>query len=428
MQIVGDFHLHSKYARATSSQMDIENLAKYAKVKGLDILGTGDFTHPEQLKDLKAKLEPIEDTGLYTYNGTKFMLTTEMAVFYFQDNKSRRIHHIVHVPSLDIVDQIIDVLTKRGGNTGIDGRMMIKMSSPELVELLLNISKDVEVVPAHLWTPFFGCLGSKTGFDSVKDCYLDQTKHIHAVETGLSSDPSMNWRLSQLDDFALMSNSDSHSPWPWRLGREANVFDLKKITYWELWDAVRKKDNKRFLYTIEVDPNYGKYHFDGHRDCNVLLSPQESKKLGNICPKCGKQLTIGVLQRVEELADRPEGFVPKNAIQFKSLLPLYEIISTVLEIKQIYSQKVSAEQDKLIEAFGNELNVLLNANREEMLKHTSEGIADAVIAVREGRIWYIPGYDGVYGIPVFSEQEYKRLREQQKIKVHEQKNLRDFKN
>jgi len=418
MQLIADLHLHSRYARATSKEMEISKLAEYAKIKGLNLLGTGDFTFSEQLKDIKSKLVPIEGTGLYTYDDIFFMLTTEMATFYFEGNKSRRVHHLVHAPDIDTVEQIIDVLTKRGANTGIDGRLMIKASSPEIVELLKQINKDIHIVPAHIWTPYFGCLGSATGFDSIEDCYKDMAKYIYAVETGLSSDPPMNWRLSSLDKFALMSNSDSHSPWPWRLGREANVFDLEKPSYWELWDAVKKKDKKKFLYTIEVDPNYGKYHYTGHRDCKVVFSPKEALRIKNTCPVCRKKLTVGVLQRVEELADREEGFVPKDAIPYKSLLPLYEIISFALKEKKLNSKKILEEQNKLIKNFGNELNVIINVSFEELTKVTNEIIARAIIDVREGRIKYIPGYDGVYGEPVFGEK--------QTIKKLPQKNLFDY--
>ncbi|MCX8179685.1 MAG: endonuclease Q family protein, partial [Candidatus Aenigmarchaeota archaeon] len=250
MLIIADFHIHSKYARATSKEMDIEKLANYAKMKGLNLLGTGDFTHPKHLKDLKAKLKEF-DRGIYEYDDVYFMLTTEMSTNYVENKKLRRVHHLVHSPDFETVEQIIDVLSKKGAKTTIDGRMSMNISSAELVEILHQINKENYVVPAHIWTPYFGCLGSKTGFNSLRECYLDQTKNIHAVETGLSSDPTMNWCVSFLDQFALVSNSDSHSPWPWRLGREANVFEVKKITYEEIWDAIIKKDKKRFLYTIE---------------------------------------------------------------------------------------------------------------------------------------------------------------------------------
>ena len=402
MRVIADFHIHSKYSRATSKKMDLDGLAKGAKIKGLNLLGTGDFTFPLWLKELKQKLKPIGN-GIFVYDDVYFTLTAEVATYFTYQGKMKRVHHVIHAPSFEIVDQINEALSKFG-NLEVDGRPILNMTATELVEILIGISKDILVYSAHAWTPWMSCLGSKSGFDSVEECYQDQVKHIYALETGLSSSPPMNWRLSNLDGFTLISSSDSHSPWTWRLGREANVFELKKLSYWEILDAIKKKDKNRFLFTIEVDPCYGKYHFDGHRNCGISLHPKDSIKLNNICPKCGKKLTIGVLHRIEELADRPEGFVPKNAIPFKTLLPLYEIISFSTGTSQLYSKKVLKEHDKLIEKFGNELNVLLNIPREELIKVTSEKIADAIVKVRKGKISFLPGYDGVYGVPLFDEK------------------------
>ncbi|MFH8086755.1 MAG: endonuclease Q family protein [Candidatus Aenigmatarchaeota archaeon] len=420
MIVIADFHLHSLYSRATSKQMNLDGISKGAKIKGLSLVGTSDFTHPLWLAELKRKLQPIEGTGLFKYNDIWFMLTTEVGTVFEFEGKIKNIHHIIHAPSFEIVEQINEVLSKYG-NLKIDGRPNLNLSAPELVEILMSISRDVMITSSHIWTPWRSILGSKSGFNSIEECYQDQTKNIFSLETGLSSDPSMNWRLSSLDKFTLVSNSDSHSPHPWRLGREANVFDLEKVTYWKILDATKKKDKKSFLYTIEVDPNYGKYHFDGHRNCSISLHPKDAIKLNNICPKCKRKLTIGVLHRVEELADRPEGFIPKDAIPFKTLLPLYEIISFAWGSGELYSKKVLEEHDKLIEKFGNELNVLLNVPKEELLKVTNEKIADAIIKVREGRVKYIPGYDGVYGSPVFDERF-----EIKKEKFHVQKNLKQF--
>ncbi len=420
MQIVADFHLHSPYSRATSKQMNLEGLSKGAKIKGLSLLGTGDFTHPKWLAQLKQKLQPIEGSGLFNYNDVCFTLTTEVATYFKHQNEIKRVHHVIHAPSFEIVDQINEALTKHG-NLSADGRPILTMSAAELVETLMEISKDVLIYPAHAWTPWMSCLGSRSGFDSVEECYQDQVKHVYALETGLSSDPPMNWRLSKLDRFTLLSNSDSHSPWPWRLGREANVFELEKLTYWEIIESIKKRDKEKFLYTIEVDPNYGKYHLDGHRACNISLHPKDAIKLRNICPKCGKKLTIGVLHRVEELADRPEGFVPKDAIPFKTLLPLYEIISFAWGSGELYSKKVLEEHDKLIEKFGNELNVLLNVPKEDLLKVTNEKIADAIIKVREGKVKYKAGYDGTYGVAIFDENFVP-----EKMEISSQKSLKDF--
>lgn len=403
MQIVADFHLHSRYSRATSPQMNVDSLSKFAKIKGINLLGTGDFTHPRQFAEIKAQLKPNGD-GLYEYGGLLWMITGEVSTVYTQNERVRKVHHVIHVPDFEIARQVNDSLGKFG-DLSSDGSAftLANLTSPHLVEILMQISKDILIYPAHAWTPWFGVFGSKSGFDSIFGCYAEMSKYVHALETGLSSDPAMNWRLSVLDDITILSNSDSHSAWPWRLGREANVFDVKP-SFSEINDAIMKKDPKRLLFTIEVDPSYGKYHFDGHRACGAKYSPEESKKLNGYCPICRKKLTLGVLHRVNELADRAEGFRPKNAIPFKTLLPLYEIISHVMGIKQLYSKTVVTEQDKIISAFGSELNVLMNADFKSLEKVTHERIAKAIIDVREGKIKVDPGYDGVYGEPVFHEK------------------------
>jgi uncharacterized protein (TIGR00375 family) len=789
MKVICDFHIHSLWSRATSKQMDLKGISNGAKTKGLDLVGTGDFTFKHWLYNLKKELEPIEGSGLFKYNGIYFMLTSEVETVYTQDKKKRSIHHLIHASSFEIVEQINEKLSKYG-DLESNGRPILTLTSPELVEILMEISSDIVITSSHIWTPWKSLFGSKFGFDSVEECYQDQTKHIFSLETGLSSTPDMNWRLSSLDKFTLVSNSDSHSPWSWRIGREANVFELEKITYWEIFDAIKKKDKKRFLYTIEVDPRYGKYYNDGHHLCNLSLSPVETKRFKGFCPKCvkgetmilgdnkpisqvnindnylgmngcrkikkvfvrnykgkiiridacgllpievtpehpvlvitsqtkdfviekfsdlywkeakdiipkyghkdgdylivpringavsikkldlssfttehgvkiakgknlplslplnrdtawllgfyvaegscpsgkdkngfdiggvvfslgryerklqihvckiikslgysfcvekkkhaidivvpsmilnrafstwcgkgalhkkvpdfillhkdlslvkafldgyiagdgciykgaawaesvskllalqlqilcarlgkflhinakpprkekfqgrkvnrhesyvmyynindsqfqikifdnfiitpirkvnvtfyrgkvynletddntylvsnaivhncGKKLTIGVLHRVEELADRPEGFIPKDAIPFKILLPLYEIISFAWGTGELYSRKALQEHDKLIGKFGNELNVLLNAPKEELLKVTNEEIANAIIKVRMGKINYIAGYDGCYGQPIFYEENIKEYKSKGK-----QKTLEDFRN
>ncbi|MDI6806832.1 MAG: endonuclease Q family protein, partial [Candidatus Aenigmarchaeota archaeon] len=401
--VTADFHLHSLYSRATSKQMNLEGLSRGAKIKGLNLIGTGDFTFPKWFQELKKKLELVEGSNLFKYRDVWFTLTSEVATYFNFKGMTKRVHHVIHAPSFEVVEQINERLSKFG-DLSADGRPILNMSAPELVEILMEISKDILVYPAHAWTPWMSCLGSKSGFDSVEECYQDQVKHIFALETGMSSDPAMNWRLSSLDKFTLVSNSDSHSPWAWRLGREANVFNLKEISYQEIISAIKRKDKSRFLYTIETSPFYGKYHYTGHRNCGINLHPRDAIRLNNICPKCGRKLTIGVLQRVEELADRPEEFIPKDAISFKTLLPLYEIISFAWGTGELYSRKVWQEHDKLVEKFGNELNVLLNVSKEELLKVTNEKIADAIIRVREGRVNYISGYDGIYGKVVFDEK------------------------
>jgi len=414
MKIFADLHLHSHYSRATSNEMNIENLEKFGKIKGLNLLGTGDFTHPVWLEELKRNLKEIEGKNLFQFKDKDiyFMLQAEVSNIYEQDRKIRKIHNIIFAPSFEIVGQINDFL-KNYGKLSSDGRpILTKINSAELTERLISISKDVVIIPAHAWTPWFSVFGSKSGFDSLKDCFQDQTKYIFAIETGLSSDPAMNWRLSALDNISLISNSDAHSPWPARLGRELNVFDIE-MNYKEVINTIKEKNPRKFLYTIEVDPFYGKYHWNGHRNCNVCLEPKESIKYHNTCPVCGKTLTIGVLQRVEELADREEGFVPKNTIPFKTLLPLSELIATSYNT-QLFSKKVWEESMKLIKEFGSELNILLEASEDKLRLLTHEKIVEIILKNRKGELKVQPGYDGIYGKLILNEsvsikQPQKRL-------------------
>jgi len=404
MKIVADLHIHSHYSRATSEKMNIDELSHYAKLKGINLLGTGDFTHPLWFKELKQKLEQKEE-GIFAVNDMNFILSSEISLIYSQDKKMRKVHLITLSPSFEIAEQINEwLLTK--GRLDYDGRPIFGMTCPEFAEKVMEISKDNFIIPAHCMTPWFGIFGSKSGFDSVEECFKDQTKHIYALETGLSADPEMLWRISSLDNYSLVSNSDSHSPWSSRIGRECNVFDFEKLTYKNLINAIKTRDKNRFLYTIEVDPSYGKYHYDGHRNCNISLSPEESKKYNNICPVCKRPLTIGVLHRVEELADRPEGFVLKDAIPFKRLLPLAELIAKKYSTG-LFSKKVFEMEKMFIEKFDNELNVLLNADYNELSK-TDDKLADAIIRNREGKIKINPGYDGVYGEPLLNDK--KKIR------------------
>ncbi|MBI2971276.1 MAG: DNA helicase UvrD [Candidatus Aenigmarchaeota archaeon] len=410
-----DLHLHSHYSRAVSQNMTIEELARNAKIKGLDILGTGDFTHPLWLTELKKRLS--FENGIYDFDGMKFILQAEIALVYTQGGKGRRIHHILLAPSFDAVDQINEFLDKKG-RRDYDGRPIFGFSSIELVEVMQSISQDIEVIPAHSFTPWFGMFGSMSGFDSLSECFGDKAKHIHATETGLSSDPLMNWRLSQLDNITLISNSDSHSPYPHRIGREANAFDLKEVNYENIIDAIRKK---KLAFTVEVSPEYGKYHIDGHRNCNFSCSPQESAKLKNLCPRCGTKMTIGVLHRIEELADRPEGFVPKDAVPYKSLIPLSELIAAATG-SGVVSKKVAQLYNLLIDRFGSEFSVLLNAERADLLTVVGGPIADVIISNREGKLKIIPGYDGVYGKLVLNEvQQPEQTAAKKKFTT-----LRDF--
>jgi uncharacterized protein (TIGR00375 family) len=382
--------------------MNIEALSNSAKVKGIDILGTGDFTHPLWLKELKEKL--VFDNGIYTYDKTNFVLTGEIGLIYSKDKRVRKIHYVILAPDFAVVDQINEFLKKKG-RVDYDGRPVFGMTSEVFIENVMGISTDIEIIPAHAWTPWFSIFGSMSGFDSVEECCGDQTKHIHALETGMSSDPAMNWRLSSLDKYTLVSNSDAHSAYPWRIGREANAFDLRSIDYHHMIRAIRTRDD--FLFTVEVEPAYGKYHYDGHRNCNFHCTPDEAKRLNNICPKCGKQLTIGVLHRVEELADRPYGFVPDGSVPFKSLLPLSELIAAYLGV-QAFSKKTNALYDLFINRFGSEFNILLNVEKNDLAK-IDERIANLIIKNREVEIKVMPGYDGVYGKLILGSTEQKGL-------------------
>jgi uncharacterized protein (TIGR00375 family) len=407
--------------------MCIEEIARFSKIKGLNLVGAGDFTHPKWLKELQETLVPVLDAGLYKVarnpeSPVHFMVTTEVSTVFTFENEVKKVHHVILTPSIETAVQINDRLS-RYGNLAADGRPTLNMNASILVEEIMEVSSENMVFPAHAWTPWFSIFGAFSGFNSVEECYQDMTRHIHALETGLSSDPPMNWRLSKLDNFALVSNSDSHSFWPWRIGREANVFELKKLSYREVEEAIRLKDKERFKFTIETDPAYGKYHWTGHRNCHVALSPAEAIKLGNVCPVCRRKLTKGVEQRVEELADRPPNFKHEGAVDFVHLLPLSEIIATVLGVDSPSTQQVWSVYNLLVEKFGNEYSVLIDATKEALRAVVDEKIAEAIIKVREGQIKVVPGYDGVYGqLVIFDGQSSERTL-QQRV---QQLNLTDF--
>jgi uncharacterized protein (TIGR00375 family) len=391
LRIIADLHLHSKYSRATSREMDVENMARWCKIKGITVVGTGDFTHPIWLRELRAKLKPT-DRGLYTHGGMHFMLTVEVSNIYPQGGRLRKIHNVIFAPSLETAERINAVLG-RFGSLMADGRPTLTLPSDKLVEYVMEISPDCMVVPAHAWTPWFSLFGSNSGFDALEECFGAQSRHIAAVETGLSSDPPMNWRLGQLDRVMLLSNSDAHSPA--KLGREANVFEAEP-DYYELLRILREKDTSRFLYTIEFFPEEGKYHYDGHRACSARMTPREAKAGGNRCPVCGRPVTVGVMHRVEDLADRAEGFVPIGAVPYRNLIPLEEIIAEAMG-QQVGTGAVREEYFKLCARLGSEFAVLLDVPVEELAKHTTARVADGVRRVRDGQIEIKPGYDGTYG-------------------------------
>jgi uncharacterized protein (TIGR00375 family) len=399
--------------------MDVQSLIQYGTQKGLRVIGTGDFTHPQWLKELEDQLEEHFNTSLFKpkENLTEnilFMLTAEVCTIFKYEEKSRRIHHLLFTPNFDSAKQVSEKLAKFG-NLKSDGRPILRLSPPELVEEVKETSKRNVIIPAHIWTPWFSLFGSKNGFERIEDCYKDMTKHIFALETGLSSDPPMNWRLSALDKYTLISNSDSHSPYPYRIGREANVFVLKKTSYREIIDSIRLKDKNRFKFTIETHPAYGKYHWTGHRKCNIMMSPQDAKRLQGICPSCGRKMTRGVDERVEELSDRYQGYKPESAIEYKHLMPLHEIIARSLGIQQIYSPSVWRVYEQLIGRFDDEYSVLLEASKDEIALVSNDELATAIITLRENKFAVIPGYDGVYGRLIFSEDNVREVSTNRKF-------------
>lgn len=414
MKFIADLHLHSKFSQATSSRMEVENLARWAETKGIKVLGTGDFTHPGWLKELKHNLEPAQP-GLFELkdsgNPTRFLLSSEISCVYSKKGETRKIHILVFAPDFETVEKIKAQLSWEG-KLESDGRPTLGMDAEELAKIVLETNPECLIVPAHLWTPWFSLFGSRSGFDSIKECFEDYSKYIYAGETGLSSDPPMNWRLSALDRITLVSNSDAHSPE--NLGREANVFDTE-LSYKGIVGAIKSKDPEKFLYTIEFYPQEGKYHYDGHRKCDTRCSPQQSKKYNNICPVCGKPLTVGVLNRVNQLADRKLDFKPEGAIPFKHLIPLAEIIAEAKGVGKSTKQ-VEREYQNLIERFGSEFEVLLNIPRSDLGKVTFPEIVEGVIRVRKGQVHITPGFDGVYGqIDIFNQGEQEQISPQETL-------------
>jgi uncharacterized protein (TIGR00375 family) len=391
-----DLHMHGPFSRGCSENITIAELEKFARLKGVGLLGTGDFQHPKWLETLKAELTEERDGILFSKTGFPFMLTTEISTIWTQGGRGRKVHQLVFARDFGVVDQIVEALLRKG-RVDYDGRPIFGIPAAELVEMMHSIDPMCEVVPAHAWTPYFGIFGSMSGFDSLEECYGDTAKRVHAIETGMSSTPDMNWRLSSLDNVSIVSFSDSHSFWPWRMGREATGFECD-LKYGSIINSIR---NQEVAVTIETDPGYGKYHFDGHRDCNVSLSPGESEKLGNACPSCRKPLTIGVLNRVEQLADRPEGARPKTAKPFKSLLPLSEIIAAVTG-QGVATKAVWRAFYSLVDGT-NELAVLLEMPEEELFRRAERRVGEGILRVRSGLVKVRPGFDGVYGVPVFDE-------------------------
>lgn len=413
-QKILDLHIHSKYSRACSKDLELPNIAKACEVRGIDIVSTSDFTHPAWFEHMKTELK--EDTeGIYKLKNhdskTRFIIGTELASIKKHKDKTRRIHLCVFAPNLEVVEKFNKKLDVMGFNIGSDGRPILGLTSKQILETMLEVDERMIMIPAHAWTPWFGIFGSKGGYDSLEEAFEDLTPHIFAVETGLSSDPIMNWCLSALDNITLVSNSDAHSCA--KLGREANVMqfaDESEIIYAEIMRIIKEEDREKFLYTIEFYPEEGKYHYDGHRDCQFVCSPEETKKYKEICPKCKKKLTIGVMNRVAELADRNEEATlkaskEKNKVPYKSLVPLPEILADTFSCG-VSTKRVKAVYDELIDKLGSEFYILLESSLTEIEQASTKQIAQAIDKVRKGKIIVKPGYDGEFGVvKVFGDAE-----------------------
>lgn len=410
MKMIGDLHIHSRFSMATSREGTPENLDFWARKKGVSLIGTGDFTHPVWRKELRERLVP-EENGLYRLReeyvkeesrkfqgeGTRFVVSGEISSIYKKNGKTRKVHNVILLPSLEAADTMAQRLEKIG-NIHSDGRPILGLDSHDLLEMMLDVCPDGILIPAHIWTPHFSVLGAKSGFDSVEECFEELTPYVHALETGLSSDPAMNWRISKLDRYQLVSNSDAHSPS--KLGREANLLDID-CSYEGLYQAIQT--GKGLEGTVEFFPEEGKYHFDGHRKCGVSLSPVEAERLGGICPVCGKKLTMGVDHRVEQLADREEGFVKKDGKKYESLVPLPEVVAACMGYSTA-SKKVQGCFEQMMQTLGTEFDILRNVPAEDIKSCAGERIAEGIENVRTGNVKRIPGYDGEYGkIQLFDE-------------------------
>jgi uncharacterized protein (TIGR00375 family) len=416
MPYIADLHVHSKYSRATSQDMSPESIWRWAQIKGISVIGTGDITHPAWLKELNEKLEPAGN-GLFLIRRehrtgdvpascraeVSFLLSGEISCIYSKNGRTRKVHAIVLMPDIPTAARF-NLALARIGNLHADGRPILGLDAKELLRITLDISSDALFIPAHAWTPHFSVFGAESGFDSLEECFEELSLHIHAIETGLSSDPQMNWRLSALDRITLVSNSDAHSGA--KIGREANIFDVDR-SYPAIIDAIRTR--KGFLGTIEFFPQEGKYHYDGHRACGVSLSPRETIRHGYRCPVCGGKITVGVMHRVEKLADREDGRRPEGSPAFTALIPLQEIIAESLNVGTA-SKKVDARYRALIERLGSEFTILRDAPLDEIERAGSPLIREAVSRMRDGKVRIAPGYDGEYGkIRIFEESERDQI-------------------
>lgn len=431
MNFAADLHIHSKYSRAVSSAMTLPFMAKWAKLKGIDVLSATDFTHPLWFREIRNLLKEDEE-GIYklkTGEETKFIMSTEIASIYKQGDKLRRIHNLLFAPSIEIAEKITAELARRGCNLNADGRPIIGLSSKQLLELALDIDKRIILIPCHVWTPHFGIYGSASGFDSLDEAFGDLARYIYGIETGISSDPFMNWQIPELKSRAILSFSDAHSA-P-KMAREATVFNLPKFTYMNMGKAIAKPDNDFGIsYTLEFYPEEGKYHFSGHRNCGVSMTPSEIKKNGNICPICKRRLTEGVMVRVQQVAgrdisvDEPIAHPDMKGINwikdpqnihppFVKLVPLLEIVAEGMD-STVSSEKVKTMFEKLCLEMGNEIKILLNSDISDIAKIAGDRVAEGVAKVRKGDISIEPGFDGEYGkVKIWNEAEEREKQKQE---------------
>jgi len=427
MKYIADFHIHSHYSIATSKMLVPEYIDYWARLKGIKVVGTGDFTHPGWLKELQLKLEPAEpglfrlkdefmldeasETHTFSGTSTRFLLTAEISNIYKKYGKVRKVHNLIFAPDFEVVEKIQTALSKLGNITS-DGRPILGLSSKDLLEIALNASDRVFFVPAHIWTPWFSVLGAKSGFNTVEECYDDLADHIYAVETGLSSDPPMNWMCSFLDRYTLISNSDAHSPE--KLGREANLFNTE-LSYDGIIHAMKTGDPEQFLGTVEFFPQEGKYHFDGHRKCSISWNPLKTLKNNEICSVCGKKVTIGVMNRVAQLADRSDIEERCNRHSFYSLITLKKILSEITGVGQ-ESKKVSRAYHSILEKTDSELNLLLNMPVNDIKTACNDILSEAIRRMRDREVYIKEGFDGEFGqIRVFREEELKLFGPQEEL-------------
>ncbi|MFH0730824.1 MAG: endonuclease Q family protein [Pseudomonadota bacterium] len=427
MKFIADLHIHSRFSMATARTLDLEHLHIWAQLKGITVVGTGDITHPGWFAEIVKKLVPAEP-GLFRLKDSiarncdflvpfssrrpvRFILSSEISCVYKKNGVTRKNHNLVFFPNLRTA-AVFNKRLERIGNINADGRPVLSLDAKYLLEMVLESSEKAFLIPAHIWTPWFSLLGSNSGFDSVEECFEDLTAYIFALETGLSSDPPMNWRVSDLDKMTLVSNSDAHSPD--KLGREANLFDTD-LSFDSLRATIKSGDPDQFLGTFEFYPEEGKYYLDGHRKCSICFKPSETNAIQGKCPVCGKSLTRGVLNRVEMLSDRPEGGAPHRKPSFVRLVTLTDILSELFQVGP-NTKKVKKNYDAIIEKLGGEFAVLNDLPMNELDRAGISLLTEAIFRIRQEKIEIIPGYDGQYGqIRIFSKQERQRLAGQRSV-------------